>query len=284
MKIGMCVLNYNDSLKTIDLVKKTLNLNYFYKIVVVDNCSTESNREKLKELERLNCKVVYSSKNLGYARGSNIGLKYLVEEINCDYVFNVNSDIQFSLSLCEEFLKYITTIDDLAAISSSVEEFDGSEGTSYWKFPTFWRSFKWLFWLYRRNHSQCEKYDFSSMNDLAYVDVLRASFVCFDSKKLKKINYFDENTFLYFEENIICDKIMNNGFRCAVLLNNYYKHNHPHINGNINKFSFKCNFESAYYYFVTYKKINFFKRILFKVFTFFSMIEINCYLLLKRCS
>ena len=42
----------------------------------------------------------------------------------------------------------------------------------------------------------------------------------------KQVGYFDENVFLYNEENILGIKLRKYGYKAAVILDQYYYHNH----------------------------------------------------------
>ncbi|EFC4470304.1 glycosyltransferase, partial [Escherichia coli] len=48
--IYIVVLNWNGAIDTINCVKSLMNLNYDdYKIIVVDNCSTDNSYDSIKE-------------------------------------------------------------------------------------------------------------------------------------------------------------------------------------------------------------------------------------------
>ena len=52
--------------------------------------------------------------------------------------------------------------------------------------------------------------------DISYVDVVSGCFFMVDSKFLMDNNYFDENTFLYYEEQIFAKKVMNENKKEAI--------------------------------------------------------------------
>lgn len=65
-----------------------------YHIVVVDN---GSKKEEVSELEAF-CKedpkitLLVNPENFGFARGNNVGFRYIRENIDCDYIAMINSD------------------------------------------------------------------------------------------------------------------------------------------------------------------------------------------------
>ena len=57
-------------------------------------------------------------------------------------------------------------------------------------------------------------------------DVLSGCFFLVKSDVMKNIDYFDENTFLYYEENILATKIKKYEYNAYVSLDNIIYHNH----------------------------------------------------------
>ena len=84
--------NYND---TINCIKSILQQTYQnYNIVVVDN---NSQNESINEINNYiqgkdNIFFLKNEKNLGFAKGNNIGIKFAREKLQCDFVFVLNSD------------------------------------------------------------------------------------------------------------------------------------------------------------------------------------------------
>ena len=89
-KIGFVILNYNDSDETLQLCNKIKNYSSIYKIVVVDNLSTDNSFEKLKKIEGNKIDVILSDKNGGYSYGNNYGAFYLIDKYKIDILFISN--------------------------------------------------------------------------------------------------------------------------------------------------------------------------------------------------
>lgn len=96
-KFAFVILNYQCLDETVHCIKSILNLKYEEKyIVVVDNAS--DNQEEVFSCLRTsftNERIIFlkSSKNLGYARGNNIGIDYARKKLNADFVCILNPDI-----------------------------------------------------------------------------------------------------------------------------------------------------------------------------------------------
>jgi len=67
-------------------------------------------------------------------------------------------------------------------------------------------------------------------NKLSYVEALPGSFFVIKMEPFKQIGYFDENTFLYYEEVILAKKLMNAGYKQAVDFESFFIHNHEERN------------------------------------------------------
>lgn len=100
-KIGVVILHYNekalsDTFECVESLEKIKNSNVF--IVVVENGSNDSSARLLKEkyIDREKIEIVISKKNLGFAKGNNLGIKYLIENQNPDLVVVLNNDTYIS--------------------------------------------------------------------------------------------------------------------------------------------------------------------------------------------
>ena len=65
-------------------------------IIIVDNCSPNRTGQELKVEYATNrdVTVILNNKNLGFAKGNNVGFKYAKEVLNADYIILLNSDTE----------------------------------------------------------------------------------------------------------------------------------------------------------------------------------------------
>lgn len=97
--IGFIILHYvaiNETINCINSIKK--NIKHKKKIVVVDNCSPNNSGELLKEKYSQDKDVIIliNEKNEGFAKGNNIGYKYIKTNYNCNYIVCMNNDIEIN--------------------------------------------------------------------------------------------------------------------------------------------------------------------------------------------
>lgn len=107
-RIAVVILNYMNYEDTIACVNCTLNQTYAdYEIIIVENGSTNQSYNILSFIYSSCPKITIlrSKKNLGFAIGNNIGIKYAKTKLKADYVFVCNSDIIFEKDLFETIEK-----------------------------------------------------------------------------------------------------------------------------------------------------------------------------------
>ena len=209
MKVALIIVNYNDAVDTIKYVKKVSQYQAISRIVVVDNNSTNENEiDKLKVLENMKIAVIKAERNGGYDYGNNLGIKYLesLGEIY-DYYIISNPDIDISEKALNHSLEVIDNDEDIGVIAPRMFNKDNKPiRRSSWKIRTFWldiihstRLLELLFYKKLRNGEYLDK-DYK--NEILEVEAISGAFFIIRAELLKQIGYFDENVFLFYEEDI----------------------------------------------------------------------------------
>lgn len=204
-KIGMVIVNYNDFENTDHLIKNVEDYKCLNHIVIVDNNSKDDSFEKLKSLEKDNLTVIKNNSR-NYSSGLNTGAKFLIEKLRtCNIIFS-NSDIIIKEE--EDLINLSETMkEDIVVVGPTIDEHGVMN--KGWHLPTvnqeilfnipyFNRNFKRKYLLYK--DSDYEK-------ETTLVDVVSGCFFVVDSDFLKKVDYFDEATLLYYEEQILAEKV-----------------------------------------------------------------------------
>lgn len=110
--VYILLLNYNRYDDTIECVNSIKGISYNnYKIMIVDNCSTDNSFSKLSERFD-DIELHRTEENLGYTGGINFGLK-IIKEKKADYILILNNDTIVD----KEFLNHL--IDALENNSSA---------------------------------------------------------------------------------------------------------------------------------------------------------------------
>ena len=204
-KLGMVIVNYNDFEMTSRLLKNVGEYKCLSKIVVVDNNSSDHSFEKLKEFES-NRITIIKNRSRQYSSGLNVGAKYLIKKVgDCNIIFS-NSDI---IIKGEEDLKKLSSNinSDVVIVGPTVDEhgtlnrgwhLPSTNQEILFNIPLLSRYFKQKYLPYEEDHYK---------DDTSIVDVVSGCFFVVDSKFLMNHGYFDETTFLYYEEQIFAMKV-----------------------------------------------------------------------------
>lgn len=220
VKISIIIVNYKVKDKLLACIKSIYDSKpkTDFEIIVVDN-----DEEKVieKELSKEFPKVKYlkSKKNLGYGGGNNLGASYAEGE----YLFFLNPDtfvFEKTIDLLAEFLKK----NQRAGIASPllVDNYKVPFKLQGTKKLNLLRGFICLSFfnkLFPDNHISKEyflnEWDHKSNKE---VDVCPGTAFMISSKLFKKIFGFDEQFFLYFEEDDISERVRVKGFKIFILL------------------------------------------------------------------
>ncbi len=268
MKNIMVILNYNDYKTTnsyINTIKDYKSLNY---IIVVDNNSKDDSYEKLKKLENNKIIILKSDKNGGYGYGNNIGIKYAVKKYGKCNVIISNPDIEVSDDTIKNMSKYLNDNSNVAIVSPVINE-NGNLNRG-WKLTNGFKEMLISIPLIgTKIKSKIIGYSKKYYNTKqTKVDVMSGCFFMIKSDIFKKINYFDENLFLYYEENIICKKIKDLNYDIMVLNDHNVVHKHSvSIDKNNNELNkYKILKQSQKYYLDNYAKCSLLSKMLMNIF------------------
>jgi GT2 family glycosyltransferase len=265
MKNGIIILNYNDWENTSLMLDDIKNYQVLDYIIVVDNKSTDDSIEKLKKYENNKIKIVEASENKGYAAGNNVGIKYLIDNYDVDNIIISNPDIIVREGDIASLIKDLER-KDIALIAPVIKEPNGiSRG---WHLPTFASELvsNIPYFHYLENKILAYKEE-DYQNNLTEVEVVKGCFFIIKKDVFEAIKFFDENTFLYYEEIIMGKKLRELGFKTYVdnrvtIIHALSKSVDKSIN-RINKF--KILKSSQYYYEKYINELDSFKLVLLKI-------------------
>ena len=173
-------------------IKKTLqNLSKRFKIILVENSQDKIFKEKI-EKKYQNTKVYLTGKNCGFSVANNIGLK----KVKTNYSLVLNPDIIMNTKQVTELEKISQRIKNFGILTCNCNglfETVFSENDKHDKFKI-----KKNIDFYKTNKTK------EAVFEIPYVP---GWCMFFKTNDLKKVNYFDENFFLYFEDRDISKRI-----------------------------------------------------------------------------
>ena len=152
-------------------------------IIVIDNSNNYQLKEKIENKYK-NVKCILSKENLGMGAGNNLGIK----NVNKDFVLILNPDVIFEKKSIEEMILASREINNFGIIAPIS---DKSEYPNY----TLKKGY---------NFDATKPFKVKSVDGYAML---------LNLKKLKKLNdfyFFDENFFLYLENEDLCKRLEKN--------------------------------------------------------------------------
>ena len=93
--ISFVILHYKTDKQTINCINSIINnIDKKYVIVVVDNYSNNGSIEKVEKkfYGNDNIKIIKSTKNIGFANGNNLGIKWINNNFDVKYIVVLNND------------------------------------------------------------------------------------------------------------------------------------------------------------------------------------------------
>lgn len=282
MNIGLVVVNYNDSDNTVKLVKSVLKYKSIKCIVVVDNNSYTSEINKLKKIDDKKVTIILNDGNYGYAYALNIGAKYINETVDNAIICLSNTDISIeNENVLISMAKLITN--DVKCVMPKVME--NGEFKYGWQLTSplqdLIANIPLINRAFRRDIINYPD-DYFKKNNC--VDVIYGCFFMVEGQTLKDIDYFDDKTFLYYEEYILAQKLKAKGKMSVVDTSVYVEHKHNAVIGsNVNlRDKYKIYKKSQLYYEKAYNKANVIEMILFKLFYFINLIPYEIKKIIKK--
>ena len=130
ISIVFVILHYNtlpETVNCVESIRNNIDTQSFH-IVVVDNCSTNNSCCELKKRYNAQPRITILSNetNLGFARGNNVGIRYAVDVLGAKFVCCMNNDTLLKQLDFFAVLQHVYDIDRPAVIGPKVILKDGS--------------------------------------------------------------------------------------------------------------------------------------------------------------
>ncbi len=229
MDLVLIVLNYNDYETTTKFIDNTKKIRSISKVVVVDNCSTDDSFAELSKYVNDRIDVIRTVENRGYASGNNFGIRYAKQKYNPQYILISNPDVILNEKSINGIIDFLNKeLDNIGMVSCKMICDSKIRTRHGWKLPKYSDCILENLILLKRvlNLKKTSYPDDYFKKEYSQVDVIPGSFFVISQKVMNEIGMFDEDTFLYGEENIISYKLKDKGYKNYILNDFSYIHNH----------------------------------------------------------
>lgn len=222
--IAIVIVSYKNESETINFVKNELfRQTCDPLIIIVNNEATEDSSTRIaqslnaqliitKDIN-LNKKifVLHSQENLGFAKGNNLATTFLAEHFKVNHILFTNTDIHFTTSnVISELVSKIIDVPKIGVIGPEVVGLRGERQSPEPLLP-FWdqyvtKSFGHIF-LSHEKWARKMRSNYTSNAKEGFVDKVMGSFFIVDAESYYKCGMMDPNTFLYYEEFILTERM-----------------------------------------------------------------------------
>lgn len=207
MKIGIVLVNYNQNKITrecVDSLSKVDRSNNELEIFIVDNNSRENFEIKKEDYKNINVKLIKNNENLGFAQGSNIGIKEALNNGN-DYVLILNNDTtqdaKFLLNLTSAMKNSSVGIVSPKIYFSKGREFHKDRYRKSDLGKVIWYAGGILDWNnVLASHRGVDEVDNGQFDKVSNTDFATGCAMLVKREVFDKIGLFDERYFLYLED------------------------------------------------------------------------------------
>ena len=257
--LGIVILNYltyNDTIACVNSIFNTYAGDV--RLYIVDNNSPNDSLECLKEqYEHIdNVTIIDAKYNGGYAFGNNVGLYHAIKD-GCSQVLICNSDIVF-LENTIEILKTKLAEPNVVITTPNILNPSGVRTYAH-KFLAVDKKETLLSLTFlnvldrKKGYRKLLGFDY---NDNTPVDIFSASGSCFmlSADLIKKTGYFDDNTFLGWEEPILGNQVKKMGGRVVFIPSIGVLHLHRGSTKHLGAKSYTMGINSEIYYVKHYLK------------------------------
>lgn len=207
--VHIILLNYNGYEDTIECIKSLEKIDYYnYKIVVIDNNSTDDSEEIIKEYIKENKKVhfIQTGENLGFSGGNNIGIKWSLDN-NADYICLLNNDTTVETNFLKELMNEMQQDSKIGISAGKIMYLN--EPDRIWSAGGFISDIKALGCHYGMN--QVDKN--GEFNKKKNVTFLTGCLQLIRREVFEDIGTYDHEYFLYMEDVDFCKRTIEAGYK-----------------------------------------------------------------------
>lgn len=214
---GIVVVSYRSDEETIRFVTQELSkVRTEHRTVVVANGASREETEALAG--RLPGVTVLPAENGGYAKGNNIGARWLKEHLDPEYILFTNNDIILNgPGVVETLLEAAASHPEAGAVGPEVVGTDGIRQSPE-PYMGLWKRYVWMYFctpfLSRARKRELFRLDYPEKAGEGEHYKLSGSFFLVKADAFFRAGAFDGNTFLYAEENILSERLGRIGRYC----------------------------------------------------------------------
>jgi hypothetical protein len=192
-KVFIIILNWNGKKDTLECLDSLRKINYGnYNIILVDNDSKDDSvKEITKNFPKV--RIIQNKKNLGWAGGNNIGIKYAIEK-KADYILLLNNDTIVDRKFISEMVRLAESDEKIGIVSPKAYFYSNPKILQYTVLRFNFKNGKCILGGYgEKDRGQFDK--------IEEMDFCGGACMLVKKKVFKKIGLLSEDYFMYFDDN-----------------------------------------------------------------------------------
>lgn len=220
-QVFVILINYKGDKDTIDCLeslRKTKKADFLLHVLLVDNFPPQPIEIDENKYKDIDLRVIYSSKNLGFTGGNNLGIQRALSE-RADYVLILNNDTFVDQNLLSELVK---TAESNSKIGMVVPKIYFAKGFEFHKNRYSEEDLGRVIWyaggiIDWKNvfaiHRGVDEVDRGQFNSEEETESASGNCFLIKSETLKSTGAFDDKYFLYYEDADLSQRVKKAGFK-----------------------------------------------------------------------
>lgn len=214
-KVSIIIVNWNGIEHLKECFDSLTKIKYSnYEIIFVDNGSLDNSVQFIRS-EFSDTIILKNEKNLGFAEGNNVGMRYALKH-GTDYILLLNNDTTVHEDFLCELIKVSENDDSIGIVGSKVyfmnipNKICFAGGKRRW--TTEWK------------HIGLNKIDIGQYNEVVDTDFIYGCALMIKRKVLENVGLFDPDYFTYVEEIDMNYRVKKMGYRIVFVPNSKVWH------------------------------------------------------------
>ncbi|MFH0852166.1 MAG: glycosyltransferase family 2 protein [bacterium] len=225
-KVFIIVLNWNGLKDTEECIESLKKIDYpDYKIVVVDNGSTDGSDEIIPKKHFQDVAFIETKSNLGFAGGNNIGIKHALDN-GADYILLLNNDTTVEPDFLSKLVKAAEGDKKIGIVGPMIFFYDEPDRVWFGGGKINWSKIRGSHLDYntvkKRDHALSDEEMEKEKNKV--VDYITGCCLLIKREVVEKIGYLNDDYFLYYEDADWCMRAKKAGWQSVVVPASYIYH------------------------------------------------------------
>jgi GT2 family glycosyltransferase len=218
--ISIIIVNYRSwshLRNCLNSINNEVKTSLVYEVIIIDNDSDDGFMDSFSK-EFLQFQFFINFGNNGFANGCNKG----ASKANGDYLLFLNPDTKVVANTFDALYQFSKVNKEYGIVSCKQLNKDGGLESEMRFLPKFFT----LFGLFRVFYKKKITKEFSSDLDLVHPEWISGSIVFINREWFDKVNGWDENYWMYFEDVQLSKDVLSSGGKLGLLRTTHIIHNH----------------------------------------------------------